>query len=93
MGTLTRTISALVICAMPTLALAECGGSFSNFKSGLKSEAVARGIAAGTADAFLASVQQDAKVLRADRAQGLRHQIPIPRALRHGARRRLLARR
>ena len=71
MGILTRTISALVMCAMPILALAECGGSFSNFKSGLKSEAVARGISAGTADAFLANVQQDAKVLRADRAQGV----------------------
>jgi lytic murein transglycosylase len=71
MGTLTRTISAFAICAMPTLALAECGGSFYNFKSGLKSEAVARGISAGTADAFLANVQQDAKVLRADRAQGV----------------------
>lgn len=71
MGILTRAISALVMCAMPTLVLAECGGSFSNFKSGLKSEAVARGIPAGTADAFLANVQQDAKVLRADRAQGV----------------------
>ncbi|WP_299652868.1 lytic murein transglycosylase [uncultured Tateyamaria sp.] len=55
----------------PTVALAECGGSFSNFKAGLKSEAVARGIAPATADQFLASVRQDPAVLRADRAQGV----------------------
>ncbi|WP_299613774.1 lytic murein transglycosylase [uncultured Tateyamaria sp.] len=57
------------IAVAPTVALAECGGSFSNFKAGLKSEAVARGIGTATADQFLASVRQDPAVLRADRAQ------------------------
>ena len=71
MGILTRAISALAICALPTVIQADCGGSFSSFKSGLKSEAVARGIAPATAEAFLASVQQDPKVLRADRSQGV----------------------
>ncbi|MBY5934540.1 lytic murein transglycosylase [Tateyamaria omphalii] len=62
---------ALAVTCVPALALAQCGGSFSAFKNGLKSEAVSRGIAPATADRFLASVRQDPKVLRADRAQGV----------------------
>ncbi|APX12635.1 lytic murein transglycosylase [Tateyamaria omphalii] len=62
---------ALAITCLPSLALAQCGGSFSAFKSGLKSEAVTRGIAPDTVDRFLAPVRQDPKVLRADRAQGV----------------------
>ncbi|WP_052249399.1 lytic murein transglycosylase [Tateyamaria sp. ANG-S1] len=56
---------------LPGLALAQCGGGFSAFKDGLKSEAASRGIATATAERFLASVRQDPKVLRADRAQGV----------------------
>ncbi|MEP5633005.1 MAG: lytic murein transglycosylase [Tateyamaria sp.] len=71
MGILKHLIGAAALCALPALAQAQCGGSFSSFKAGLKSEAVARGIPAGTADAFLAPVRQDNAVLRADRAQGV----------------------
>ena len=71
MGVLKHVMGALAICALPVLAHAQCGGSFSSFKAGLKSEAVSRGIPAKTADAFLASVRQDNAVLRADRAQGV----------------------
>ncbi|WP_147110661.1 lytic murein transglycosylase [Tateyamaria sp. syn59] len=56
---------------LPSLALAQCGGDFSAFKDGLESEAASRGIAPATAERFLASVRQDPKVLRADRAQGV----------------------
>ena len=71
MGVLKNLVGVALVVALPALAQAECGGSFATFKAGLKSEAVARGIAPATADAFLASVQQDPKVLRADRAQGV----------------------
>lgn len=53
-----------------------CGGGFAGFLDGLKSEAVASGIAAETADRFLASVQLDPKVLAADRKQGV-FQMPF----------------
>ncbi|WP_415921817.1 lytic murein transglycosylase [Tateyamaria sp. SN6-1] len=56
---------------LPAVAVAQCGGSFAAFKRGLADEAVAKGIAKGTADAFLANVRQDPAVLRADRAQGV----------------------
>ncbi len=71
MGILKHAATLAFMAMAPTVALAECGGSFSNFKAGLKSEAVARGIAPATADQFLASVRQDPAVLRADRAQGV----------------------
>ena len=63
--------AAIAIVTLPGVALAQCGGGFSAFKAGLKTEAVSRGIAPATADAFLAPVRQDPAVLRADRAQGV----------------------
>lgn len=60
---------ALALTLLPVAVQAQCGGSFERFKAGLKAEAVAQGIPASTADAFLAPVRQDNKVLRADRAQ------------------------
>lgn len=56
---------------LPGYAVAECGGAFSNFVSDLKSEAVAQGFDASTTDGFFQGVNQDQKVLRADRAQGV----------------------
>lgn len=61
--------AALSLCA--TLATAQCGGSFSSFVAGLKSEAVSKGHAQGTVNKFFASVQHDPKVIRADRSQGV----------------------
>ncbi|MEL6467897.1 MAG: lytic murein transglycosylase [Pseudomonadota bacterium] len=60
-----------MMATLPGVVLAQCGGDFSAFKAGLKSEAVARGIPAQTAEKFLSSVRQDPAVLRADRAQGV----------------------
>ncbi|MBT0959509.1 lytic murein transglycosylase [Alphaproteobacteria bacterium KMM 3653] len=59
----------LLLSAAP--ALAKCGGSFSNFLKGVKSEAVSKGHAPATVDRFLASARQDSKTLKADRAQGV----------------------
>lgn len=53
------------------LMAAECGGDFAGFLKGLKAEAVARGHAPAVAEAFLSGARQDARVIRADRAQGV----------------------
>ena len=71
MAFLKRTLAGLALCILPLTAWAQCGGGFNAFKAGLASEATTRGIAKSTADTFLASVQKDPKVLRADRAQGV----------------------
>ena len=59
----------LALAAPPAIA-APCGGNFAAFVGGLKEEAQARGLPRGTVDAFFRGVQQDPKVIRADRAQG-----------------------
>lgn len=66
-----RLIAFVTALCLPAMVHAQCGGSFNQFKAGIKSEAVAKGIPAGTADAFLKGVRQDKKVLNADRAQGV----------------------
>jgi len=48
-----------------------CGGKFSNFVAGLKSEAVAKGHSAATVDRFFANTRIDQSVLKADRSQGV----------------------
>ena len=48
-----------------------CGGSFSSFVKGLKTEAIAKGHAKSTVNAFFANVRQDPKVIKADRSQGV----------------------
>jgi len=53
-----------------------CGGSFGQFVTGLKSEAVERGHDPQVVDRFFRSAQQDPKVIRADRAQGI-FQMPF----------------
>ena len=67
-----RFFQALALClvALPGPVAAACGGNFATFVAGLKDEAVASGQSRGTVDAFFRGVQQDPKVIRADRAQG-----------------------
>ncbi|MBW6505270.1 MAG: lytic murein transglycosylase [Rhodobacteraceae bacterium] len=60
-------VIALQLLAAP--ALAQCGGDFSAFVAALKPEIAAQGLTTRQTDAFLAGVVQDARVLRADRAQ------------------------
>ncbi len=63
-------LSALALLgAIASPANALCGGNFSDFVAALKTEIRAEGLSAQQADAFLAGVVQDARVLRADRAQ------------------------
>ncbi|MBZ4023609.1 lytic transglycosylase [Rhodobacter sp. TJ_12] len=56
---------------LPLAAQAQCGGSFSAFVAGLKTEVQRHGLSAAQADGFFRGVQQNARVLRADRAQGV----------------------
>lgn len=68
---LSLTLSALLLSASTALAAPTCGGSFSGFVQGLQDEAIAKGHDATTVKRFFAGVQQDGKVLKADRAQGV----------------------
>jgi len=70
-------LSVSVVCAvLGGPAFAQCGGSFGSFVEGLRAEAVSKGIAAATADAFLGGSAQDPAVLAADRRQGV-FQLPF----------------
>ncbi len=62
---------AFCILALPSLAQASCGGSFSSFIGQMKQEAVAMGHAPATVDRFFATARQDPAVIRADRSQGV----------------------
>jgi len=53
-----------------------CGGGFYSFVQDLKSEARTRGYSSALSDQFFASVAQDPKVIKADRAQGV-FQLPF----------------
>lgn len=48
-----------------------CGGTFSTFVDGLRSEARAAGYSANAVDAFFAGARLDSAVIQADRAQGV----------------------
>lgn len=58
-------------CAIAGSASANCGGGFGDFVQGLKAEARQAGHSKSTVDAFFASVRQDPKTIKADRAQGV----------------------
>ncbi|GAA6165797.1 lytic murein transglycosylase [Pelagimonas sp. KU-00592-HH] len=64
------TLAALALSTQTALA-AQCGGSFSGFVEDMKSEAVAKGYKQGLVNKFFASVKQDPRTLKADRAQGV----------------------
>ena len=67
-----RLISGLAImCLSAGAAMAQCGGSFFDFVGEMKAEAKTRGYNTATVNGFFKGVQQDPKVLRADRAQGV----------------------
>ncbi len=68
--------TALFLTALSTSAAIACGGNFGNFVNGLKSEAVSKGHAQDSVNAFFSSVRADPKVIRADRAQGI-FQMPF----------------
>ena len=64
-------LSLALAALVPASAMAQCGGNFSDFLQGLKQEAVTAGFQPATVNAFFKGTQQDPKVLRADRAQGV----------------------
>ncbi|MEX1661123.1 lytic murein transglycosylase [Thioclava sp. 15-R06ZXC-3] len=64
-------ILALSLSILAAPVMAQCGGSWSGFLSGIRSDIRAAGLSAAQADAFLNGARQDPKVLRADRAQGV----------------------
>lgn len=68
--------SICLLSATVVAAQTPCGGSFEAFVSDMKAEARARGHGAAGVDRFFASVRQDPKVIRADRAQGI-FQMPF----------------
>ena len=64
-------VLALCLSILAAPVAAACGGPFSAFVQGLQDEAVRRGHAAATVEAFFRGVRQDERVLRADRSQGI----------------------
>lgn len=69
-------LSAIFALTIGQTATANCGGNFTDFIEGLKTEAVGSGISPELADGFFAGVRQDQAVLRADRKQGV-FQLPF----------------
>ena len=67
---LTAFLATLTIVATSHSAAANCGGSFSSFVKGLKSEAISHGASKSDVDAFFSGVRQDQRTLDADRSQG-----------------------
>ncbi|MCF6233093.1 MAG: lytic murein transglycosylase [Rhodobacteraceae bacterium] len=67
------TLAALLVFSTPLYAQSNtsCGGSFSGFVKGLKSEAVSVGHAPAQVNAFFQSVKKDPAVIKADRSQGV----------------------
>ena len=62
-----------LMCAMMAapVAAAPCGGDFGVFVTAMKAEAAAQGLGQADIDAFFDGAAVDAKVLKADRAQGV----------------------
>ncbi len=63
-------LTLFLLSASSALAEVPCGGGFADFKSAMKSEAIARGHDPAAADSFFAALRQDPSVLKRDRAQG-----------------------
>jgi lytic murein transglycosylase len=64
-------ISLVMAAASPPALAAPCGGAFSTFVAAMKTEAVQSGLTKAEADRFFRGITQDAKVLKADRSQGV----------------------
>lgn len=71
MRTIILPLALIASMSFSAAASAQCGGSFQSFVNDLKTEATQRGYDKQTVNSFFAGVRQDAKALRADRAQGV----------------------
>jgi len=65
------TLSMSLLMASATNAAVSCGGTFSDFVSSVKTEAMARGHSKASVNRFFAGARQDPSVIKADRAQGI----------------------
>jgi len=63
--------AAITTLSAPATFAASCGGSFASFLGAIKAEARSNGFSQAEADRFFKTAQQDSKVLRADRGQGV----------------------
>ena len=61
----------LALALAAPAAAAPCGGDFAAFRDAIAAEALAAGLPAEAVTGYLAGARQDAKVLKADRAQGV----------------------
>lgn len=92
---LSKSIRAVVVAAGLTSLLAgpvaaqQCGGDFGSFLSGVKAEAVQRGLSPQAADAVLSGASVNKTVLSRDRAQGVFKQTFIEFSQRTGSSARL----
>lgn len=68
---LALTLAGLCLSATTALANTPCGGSFSGFVKGLKTQAISMGHSQSSVNNFFASVAKDPATLKADRAQGV----------------------
>lgn len=66
-----KSLTVVLSCLAAPLAAQTCGGSFSEFTSGLVDEAETMGHDRTTAERFLANARLDQTVLNADRSQGV----------------------
>ena len=66
-----RTLTACLIAFASPVLGQTCGANIPDFKAGLLTEAIDRGINRDTAENFLSGLQIDESVLRADRRQGV----------------------
>jgi lytic murein transglycosylase len=64
-------IALLALCLAAPATAAPCGGDFAAFLAAIEADAVAAGVPADSAAAFLAGARQDPNVLKADRSQGV----------------------
>ncbi len=69
-------LSVLMCLGTPAVASVACGGTFGDFVSRMKAEALSQGYDRSTVDRFFANARQDPAVIRADRAQGI-FQMPF----------------
>ncbi|KEO54569.1 lytic murein transglycosylase [Thioclava pacifica] len=61
----------VLLTIVPSFVQAQCGGSWSAFLGGIRTELRSAGLSTREIDGFLAGARQEPKVLRADRAQGV----------------------
>ena len=69
-ATLASVASARTVTEIPP-PIVQCGGDFSSYVGRMKQEALRRGHAQATVDAFFASARYDQATINADRAQGI----------------------